>query len=101
MRFLDIESGKVVISQEFVIPLSFRPRKVNKPTETLPSEANSPNHRHIHLPSPQLTQSVRSKPYDTTEAANKGNTEQTTGIKRQSTNGWDYVLHYDTAPQDI
>ncbi|MBW0554539.1 hypothetical protein O181_094254 [Austropuccinia psidii MF-1] len=53
-RFLDIESGKIVISQDFIIPPSFKPSGVNKPIEALPIEVNAPNHEHVHLPSQQL-----------------------------------------------
>ncbi|MBW0461891.1 hypothetical protein O181_001606 [Austropuccinia psidii MF-1] len=77
------------------------PRRVNKPTKALKSEGNAPNSEHIHLPSPQLAKSVKTKTCDATELANESNPGPATGAQRPSMKGWDYVLHYETAPQDI
>ncbi|MBW0571796.1 hypothetical protein O181_111511 [Austropuccinia psidii MF-1] len=100
MRFLDIESGKIIISRDFIVPPFFKPSRVNKPTETLPNEVNAPNHKHVSLPSP-LTSSVKIKTCNVNEPVEENNSGSATGVQRPSMKGWDYVLHYDTAPQDI
>ncbi|MBW0583731.1 hypothetical protein O181_123446, partial [Austropuccinia psidii MF-1] len=100
MRFLDIESGKIIISRDFIVPPSFKPSRVNKTTKTLPSEVNAPNHEHVHLPFP-LTNSVKIKTCDENQSAEETNSGSTTGVQRPSKKGWDYVPHYDIAPQDM
>ncbi|MBW0481939.1 hypothetical protein O181_021654 [Austropuccinia psidii MF-1] len=97
---MDIESGKIIISRDFIIPPSFKPSRVNKPTKTLPSEVNAPNHEHFHLPSP-LTKSVKTKTCNTNEPAKETNSGPATGVQRPSMKAWYYVPHYDTAPQEI
>ncbi|MBW0466437.1 hypothetical protein O181_006152 [Austropuccinia psidii MF-1] len=87
MRFLDIESGKVVIIPDFIIPSFFKPSKANKPTKTLPSEVNALNHQYVHLHSPQPAQSIKSTPCATIEAANQGNPEPTTAAQGPSMKG--------------
>ncbi|MBW0527814.1 hypothetical protein O181_067529 [Austropuccinia psidii MF-1] len=81
-RFLDIESGKLVISQDFIIPPSFKPRRVNKPTKALPIEVNAPNHEHVHLTSPQLARSVKTKTCNAAEPDNELNPGPTTLAQR-------------------
>ncbi|MBW0526563.1 hypothetical protein O181_066278 [Austropuccinia psidii MF-1] len=100
MRFLDIESGKIIISLDFIVPPSFKPSRVNKTTKTLPSEVNAPNHKHVHLSSP-LTNSVKIKTCNANQSAEKTNSGSTTGVQRPSKKGWDYVPHYDISPKDI
>ncbi|MBW0470554.1 hypothetical protein O181_010269 [Austropuccinia psidii MF-1] len=100
MRFLDIESGKIIISQDSTIPPSFKPSRVNKPTKTLPSEVNAPNHEHGHLNSP-LAKSVKTKTCDANEPAKETNSGPANGAQRPSMKGWDYVPHYYTAAQGI
>ncbi|MBW0524453.1 hypothetical protein O181_064168 [Austropuccinia psidii MF-1] len=100
MRFLDIESGRIIISRDFTIPSSFKPSKFNKPTETLPSKVNVPIHEHVHLPSP-LKRSVKTQTCDANKPAEEINSQSPTEVQRPSMKGWDYVPHYDVAPQDI
>ncbi|MBW0510597.1 hypothetical protein O181_050312 [Austropuccinia psidii MF-1] len=101
MRFLDIDSGKIVISRDFTIPSTFRSCTAHKRTEILPREVMSPQHQCVNLTLPELPNSSNSNSDSTIITPSRSNPKPTARNQGSQMKGWDYVPHYDTAPKNI
>ncbi|MBW0558069.1 hypothetical protein O181_097784 [Austropuccinia psidii MF-1] len=99
MRFLDIDSGKIVISQHFIFPSTFRSSTAQKKTETLPKEVRSSQHQWVELPSPEIPNSTKLDSDSTAITTGRSEPEPTARTQGSQMKGWDYVPHYDTAPR--
>ncbi|MBW0479544.1 hypothetical protein O181_019259 [Austropuccinia psidii MF-1] len=101
MRFLDIESGKIIISRDFIVPSSIGPSKAHKQMETLPNEVGGQQYCSIQLPLPKSPNSSDRNTDNLTVTSSEVDPEPVTRTQRSQVKGWDYVPHYDTAPQNI
>ncbi|MBW0558994.1 hypothetical protein O181_098709 [Austropuccinia psidii MF-1] len=101
MRFLDIDSGKIVISRDFIVPSTFRSSTAQKQTETLPKEVRSSQHQWVELPPPEIPNSTKLDSDSTTITTGRSEPEPTARTQGSKMKGWDYVPHYDTAPKNI
>ncbi|MBW0556572.1 hypothetical protein O181_096287 [Austropuccinia psidii MF-1] len=101
MRFLDIESGKIIISRDFIVPSTVGSSKAHKQTETLPNKVKEQQYRSVKLPVPKLPNPIDKSPDNTTVIPCEADLGPVTRTQRSQVKGWDYVPHYDTAPQNI
>ncbi|MBW0538692.1 hypothetical protein O181_078407 [Austropuccinia psidii MF-1] len=101
MRFLDIDSGKIVISWDFTIPFTFRSCTAQKWTEILPREVMSPQHQCVNLPLPELPNSSNPDSDRTIITPSRSDPEPKARTQGSQMKGWDYVPHYDTSPKNI
>ncbi|MBW0556132.1 hypothetical protein O181_095847, partial [Austropuccinia psidii MF-1] len=102
MRFLDIESGKIIISRDFIIPSIIQTSKAHKPTQTLPSKVKEQQHSSIPLPAPKCSNPINRDVESSTDIPSTADPEPpVTRTQRSQVKGWDYVPYYDTAPQNI
>ncbi|MBW0535700.1 hypothetical protein O181_075415 [Austropuccinia psidii MF-1] len=102
MRFLEIESEKIIISRDFIIPSTIPSSKAHKLTETLPSKVREQQHCRVQLPAPKCSNPINRNVDSSTDTPSTVDPEPpVTRIQRLLVKGWDYVPHYDTAPQNI
>ncbi|MBW0520810.1 hypothetical protein O181_060525 [Austropuccinia psidii MF-1] len=101
MRFLDINSGKIVISWDFTIPSTFRSCTAHKRTEILKREVMSPQHQCVNLPLPELPNSSNPDSDSTIITPSRRNPEPMARTQGSQKKGWDYDPHYDTASKNI
>ncbi|MBW0551812.1 hypothetical protein O181_091527 [Austropuccinia psidii MF-1] len=59
MRFLEIDSGKIIISCDFIVTYVSRSSKGDKQTETLPNKVRDPQHECVHLPIPKIPSPIK------------------------------------------
>ncbi|MBW0557460.1 hypothetical protein O181_097175 [Austropuccinia psidii MF-1] len=101
MRFLDIESGKIIISHNFIVPSTVGSSKAHKQTETLPNELKEQQYGSMKLPVPKLTNPIDKSLDNTAVIPGEADPGPVTRTQRLQVKRWDYVPHYDTAPQNI
>ncbi|MBW0512162.1 hypothetical protein O181_051877 [Austropuccinia psidii MF-1] len=101
MRFLDIGSGKIIISRNFIVPSTVGSSKAHNQIETLPNEVKEQQYCSVQLPVPKLPNPIDKSPDNSTVTPGEADSGPVTRTQRSQVKGWDYVLHYDTAPQNI
>ncbi|MBW0466952.1 hypothetical protein O181_006667 [Austropuccinia psidii MF-1] len=63
MRFLEIDSGKIIIIRDFIVPSALISSKEHKKTKTLPNEVRKPQNQWVQLPVPKLPSPIN-RDYD-------------------------------------
>ncbi|MBW0528576.1 hypothetical protein O181_068291 [Austropuccinia psidii MF-1] len=101
MRFLEIKSGKIIISRDFIVPSTVESSKAHKQTETLPNEVREQQYCSVQLPGPKLPNPIDRNADNSTVTPSGADPGPVTRTQRLQVKGSDYVLHYDTAPQNI
>ncbi|MBW0525011.1 hypothetical protein O181_064726 [Austropuccinia psidii MF-1] len=101
MRFLKIESGKIIISHDSIVPSTISSSKAHKQTENLPNEVREQQHCSVQLPVPKFPNLIDRNSEDSTVTPSRIDPEPMTITQRLQVKGWDYVPHYETAPQNI
>ncbi|MBW0558925.1 hypothetical protein O181_098640 [Austropuccinia psidii MF-1] len=101
MRFLEIDSGKIIISRDFIVPSVSRSSKADKQTETLPNKVRNPQHQCVHLPIPKIPSPINRDFENSTTTPSGSDQETMAKMQRLQMKGWEYFMHYETAPQKI
>ncbi|MBW0585068.1 hypothetical protein O181_124783 [Austropuccinia psidii MF-1] len=91
MRFLEIKSGKIIISCDFIVPSTVGSSKAHKQMETLPNEVREQQYFSVQLPVPKLPNPIDRNADNSTVTPSGAHPGPVTRAQRLQVKGWDYV----------